>query len=109
MKKVLLKTFAVAGCLSLLASVPAFAGWEKTDDGLWHYSDNGSYMTNAWKLDGGSWFYLNENGTLALSQFVSGEDGRKSVDQYWRNILLCWQWRSNFKEYYNARWLLCRF
>ena len=51
MKKVLLKTFAVAGCLSLLASVPAFAGWEKTDDGLWHYSDNGSYMTNAWKLD----------------------------------------------------------
>ena len=94
MKKVLLKTFAVAGCLSLLASVPAFAGWEKTDDGLWHYSDNGSYMTNAWKLDGGSWFYLNENGTLALSQFVSGDDGSlyyvnadgQMVENQWINI-----------------------
>lgn len=94
MKKVLLKTFAVAGCLSLLASVPAFAGWEKTDDGLWHYSNNGSYIKNAWKLDGGSWFYLNENGTLALSQFVSGDDGSlyyvnadgQMVENQWINI-----------------------
>lgn len=94
MKKVLLKTFAVAGCLSLLASVPAFAGWEKTDDGLWHYSNNGSYVTNMWKLDGGSWFYLNENGTLALSQFVSGDDGSlyyvnadgQMVENQWINI-----------------------
>lgn len=94
MKKVLLKTFAVAGCLSLLASVPAFAGWEKTDDGLWHYSNNGSYVTKAWKLDGGRWFYLNENGTLALSQFVSGDDGSlyyvdsdgQMVENGWINV-----------------------
>ena len=77
-----------------MASVPAFAGWEKTDDGLWHYSNNGSYVTNMWKLDGGRWFYLNENGTLALSQFVSGDDGSlyyvdsdgQMVENGWINV-----------------------
>ena len=65
MKKVLLKTFAVAGCLSLLASVPAFAGWEKTDDGsLYYVNADGQMVENQWINIGGTYYYAGNGGAI---------------------------------------------
>lgn len=49
-------------------SIPAFAGtWEKLAHAdQWRYQkDNGSYATNEWLYENGSWYYLGNYGTMA--------------------------------------------
>ena len=42
----------------------SFAGWEKDEDGIWHYYDSDDEMvTDEWRKDGSKWFYLDEDGT----------------------------------------------
>mgnify|MGYP000814723858 FL=1 len=67
----------------------SFAGWEKDEDGIWHYYDSDDQMVEGeWRKDGSKWFYLDEDGNMATDTWVDddyyvGEDGAM-VKNDWR-------------------------
>ena len=78
----LVAVLSAAALLALGASMTSFAaGWEKDEEGIWHYYDSSDEMvTDEWKKDGGKWFYLNEDGDMLTDAWVDddhyvGEDG----------------------------------
>lgn len=57
--------FTLAATLTLLSSVPAFAGqWQKDNVGWWYLEDNNTYPVNGWKTINGAMYYFNSNGYL---------------------------------------------
>ncbi|MBS6519068.1 MAG: hypothetical protein KH353_12995, partial [Clostridium sp.] len=75
--------------LAVGASMTSFAGWEKDEDGIWHYYDSDDEMVEGeWRKDGSKWFYLDEDGNMATDTWVDdeyyvGEDGAM-VKNDWR-------------------------
>ncbi len=71
------KLVAVLSATALLAvgaSMTSFAGWEKDEDGIWHYYDSDDEMvTDEWRKDGSKWFYLDEDGNMATDAWVDDE------------------------------------
>lgn len=65
-----------AAIMTMVSVVPTLAaGWE-TENGQWIYRDrNGNKVTDTWKKNdsGTAWFYLKDDGYMAVSQLV--EDG----------------------------------
>ena len=85
----LVAVLSAAALLALGASMTSFAaGWEKDEDGTWHYYDSDDELvTDEWKKDGGKWFYLDEDGDMLTNGWVDddyyvGEDGAMLVNQW---------------------------
>ena len=85
----LVAVLSAAALLAVGASMTSFAGWEKDEDGIWHYYDSDDQMVEGeWRKDGSKWFYLDEDGNMATDTWVDddyyvGEDGAM-VKNDWR-------------------------
>ena len=85
----LVAVLSAAALLAVGASMTSFAGWEKDEDGIWHYYDSDDEMVEGeWRKDGSKWFYLDEDGNMATDTWVDdeyyvGEDGAM-VKNDWR-------------------------
>ncbi len=68
----LVALLSAAALLSLGASMTSLAaGWEKDDDGTWHYYDkDDDLVTSEWRKDGSSWFYLDDDGNMLTMSWV---------------------------------------
>ena len=70
----LVAVLSAAALLAVGASMTSFAGWEKDEDGIWHYYDSDDEMvTDEWRKDGSKWFYLDEDGNMATDTWVDDE------------------------------------
>lgn len=84
-----------AAALTLGSSMMAFAatGWVQEDDS-WHFYDrNGDQVTSSWKKSGNDWFWLDDDGEMAVSQLVEDDDnyyyvneGGAMVRNQWRQL-----------------------
>ena len=85
----LVAVLSAAALLAVGASMTSFAGWEKDEDGIWHYYDSDDQMVEGeWRKDGSKWFYLDEDGNMATDTWVDddyyvGADGAM-VKNDWR-------------------------
>ena len=85
----LVAVLSAAALLALGASMTSFAaGWEKDEDGIWHYYDSDDELvTDEWKKDGGKWFYLDDEGDMLMDSWVDddyyvGSDGAMLVNEW---------------------------
>ena len=70
----LVAVLSAAALLAVGASMTSFAGWEKDEDGIWHYYDSDDEMVeDEWRKDGSKWFYLDEDGNMATDTWVDDE------------------------------------
>ena len=70
----LVAVLSAAALLAVGASMTSFAGWEKDEDGIWHYYDSDDQMVEGeWRKDGSKWFYLDEDGNMATDTWVDDE------------------------------------
>ena len=88
-KKKMAVAISAAALLTMGASMTAFAaGWEKDDEGIWHYYDSdGEMVTDEWAKDGSSWYYLDEDGNMLTDSWVDddyyvGSDGAMLVNAW---------------------------
>ncbi|MCC8059595.1 MAG: cell wall-binding protein [Clostridiales bacterium] len=90
------KRLAVPFAAALLAmgaatSAQAATGWVETD-GTWYYYDrDGNPVTNEWKKSGDSYFWLDDDGQLAVSQLIEDDDEYYYVDE--NGFRVSNQWR----------------
>ena len=86
---------AAAAMMTMFCAVPALAasGWQK-ENGSWIYLDrHGNRVTDTWKKNdaGDRWFYLEEDGNMAVSKIIEqgddyyyvNEDGARVTNE-WR-------------------------
>ena len=79
---------AAAAVLAMGATAVSFAdGWVKDDAGVWHYEEDGDYVTDEWRKDGGKYFYLDEDGDMLTNGWVDdeyyvGADGAMLVNSW---------------------------
>ena len=84
----LVAVLSAAALLAVGASMTSFAGWEKDEDGIWHYYDSDDEMvTDEWKKDGGKWFHLDEDGEMETDTWVDddyyvAEDGHMLTNEW---------------------------
>lgn len=90
------KFFAVmsaAACMSMMPAMPgafhALAssyGWTQEGDMLVYYDNDGYLLMDSWKKNGDDWYYLDENGQIAVNMKIDdyyvGADG-KMVKSAW--------------------------
>ena len=70
----LVAVLSAAALLAVGASMTSFAGWEKDEDGIWHYYDSDDEMVeDEWRKDGSEWFYLDEDGNMLTDSWVDDE------------------------------------
>lgn len=87
--KLISSTLVIASVLAL-NTVSASAEWKDDSTGRWYsegdswvvgwrhidadtyYFDKDGYMKKGWIQDGGNWYYLNDNGTMAKDKYVNG-------------------------------------
>ncbi len=94
MKKPIILTAVLSTAALMTAMVPAFSfqsmaqttGWVQEQDNWKFYDSDGYQLTDTWKKQDGSWFYLNEDGNLAFNQQIDeyyvGSDGRRVMNQW---------------------------
>ena len=85
----LVAVLSAAALLAMGASMTSFAaGWERDDDGTWHYYDSEDEMVyDEWAKDGSNWYYLDEDGNMLIDSWVDdeyyvGEDGAMLVNEW---------------------------
>ena len=84
----LVAVLSAAALLAVGASMTSFAGWEKDEDGIWHYYDSDDEMVeDEWRKDGSKWFYLDEDGNMLTDSWVDdeyyvGSDGAMLKNQW---------------------------
>ena len=65
-------------------------GWVEEAAGEWKYYDSEGYMlTDSWKKQGNDWYYLNEEGNVAVSQQIDEyyvDETGKRVSNTWLSI-----------------------
>ena len=70
----LVAVLSAAALLAVGASMTSFAGWEKDEDGIWHYYDSDDEMVeDEWRKDGSKWFYLDEDGNMLTDAWVDDD------------------------------------
>ena len=71
----LVAVLSAAALLAMGASMTSFAaGWERDDDGTWHYYDSEDEMVyDEWAKDGSNWYYLDEDGNMLIDSWVDDE------------------------------------
>ena len=62
----------------MLTSYAANTGWTEENGITVFYDEDGDLVTDSWKKEGDSWFYLNEDGHISFNQKIDeyyvGED-----------------------------------
>lgn len=86
---------AAAAVMAMVSAAPAFAasGWVM-EDGQWTWQDkNGNRVTDTWKKNakGDNWFYLKDDGYMAVSQLVEQDDDTFYVNEDGARV--CNEWR----------------
>lgn len=69
-----------AGIMIAGMSFTAYAGqWESDSTGYWYREDDGSYLSDVWKMIGGKWYHFNEQGYMEsdtwIGDYYVGTDG----------------------------------
>lgn len=94
MKKTIKLTAVLSTAALMTAIAPAYSfpslaqttGWVQEQDNWKFYDSDGYQLTDTWKKQDGSWFYLNEDGNLAFNQQIDeyyvGSDGKRVMDQW---------------------------
>jgi glucan-binding YG repeat protein len=84
---------SAAALLAMGASMTSFAaGWEKDDEGIWHYYDaDGEMVTDDWAKDGANFYYLDEDGNMLTDAWVDddyyvGSDGAMLKNQWVKTL-----------------------
>lgn len=58
--------------ITLVNSIPVYAGqWKQTDYG-WRYEENDVALSNGWFVINGNWYYFDEFGRMASDEMVDG-------------------------------------
>lgn len=90
----ILAVMSAAAFMTLFSSVTgqtgtvyaAQCGWTEEDGSMVYYDEDGDLLTDSWRKEGNDWYYLNENGHVAMNQkvdeFYVGADG-KMVKNTW--------------------------
>ena len=68
----LVAVLSAAALLAIGASMTSFAatGWAE-EDGTWvYYNRDGERVTDEWKKSGSNWFYLDEDGYMAVNVLI---------------------------------------
>ncbi len=78
------------GILNTASTVYAKAtGWVE-ENGTWKFYEEGDYYaTDSWKKYGEDWYYLNEDGEIAVGQKVDEyyvDESGKRVSNYWVSV-----------------------
>lgn len=86
---------AAAATMTILSVIPAFAagGWSQ-ENGQWIYLDrNGNRVTETWKKNaaGDHWYYLKDDGYMAVSQRIEDDENDYYVDE--TGAMVKNQWR----------------
>lgn len=86
---------AAAATMTFLSVIPVFAagGWAM-DNGQWIYLDrNGNRVTETWKKNaaGDHWYYLKEDGYMAVSQLIEDDEDYYYVNE--AGAMVKNQWR----------------
>lgn len=71
---------SVSVLLALGGAVTAYgaSGWQETENGQWRwYDSSGNFVRETWKSQGDKYYYLDENGVMAVNRFVIDDDGDK--------------------------------
>ncbi len=76
-----------AGIMIAGMSFTAYAGqWESDSTGYWYREDDGSYLSDVWKMIDGKWYHFNESGYMETDAWIGdyyvGADGA-----LWTNTL----------------------
>ena len=94
-QKKLTAVLSVSALFTLSAAATSFAatrGWVE-DNGVWQYLDSdGDPVTEEWKKSGNQYFWLDENGEMAIDVLVEDDDDKYYVDGNGARVLN--QWRS---------------
>ncbi|WP_194611428.1 N-acetylmuramoyl-L-alanine amidase family protein [Clostridium vitabionis] len=84
---------SAAALLAMGASMTSFAaGWEKDDEGIWHYYDaDGDMVTSDWAKDGSNFYYLDDDGNMLTDAWVDddyyvGSDGAMLKNQWVKTL-----------------------
>ncbi len=64
-------------------------GWKYVNDN-WVYYENGTKLTNCWKLDSNGWCYLSDDGTMATNEWVLDSVGWCYVGSDGYCVTDCW-------------------
>lgn len=71
------------GPVSVLA---ASSGWTEENGTFRYYDSDGYYVTDAWKKRDGDWYYLNDEGQIAVNEMIEeyyvDETGKKVTNQW---------------------------
>ena len=73
----LVAVLSTAALLAIGASMTSFAatGWVE-EDGTWvYYNRDEERATEEWKKSGDNWFWLDDNGEMAVDQLIEDDDG----------------------------------
>lgn len=55
----------IAGTISLMFTMAAFAGeWKRDNIGWWYQQDTGTYLSSGWSQIDGVWYYFDSNGYM---------------------------------------------
>ena len=74
MKK--LKVLLVAGGISIISCMTAFAGeWKQDNAGWWYQNDDGSYPVEQWSVIDGDYYYFGDNGYMKTG-WLATDDGK---------------------------------
>ncbi len=107
------KVLAVLSATALMAMVsPLFGtgyantayaqektGWVEESAGDWKYYDSDGYMlTDSWKKHGDDWYYLNEEGSVAISEKVD----EYYVDETGKRVSNTWLSEDNEEDWSNG-------
>lgn len=69
-KKSLALTAAALAALAM--ALPVSAGWERSENGSWSYTENGTAVQSGWKKIGGYWYCFDENGVMRTGWYTDG-------------------------------------
>lgn len=68
-------TLSMVSAISVSSVFPALADWKQNTTGWWYEEENGSYVTNNWRLINEKWYYFGIDGYLFTDRITP--DGYK--------------------------------
>ncbi len=84
----------VAAMMSMgmaMMSWAASGGWVE-EDGIWRYrGPDGSYVSECWKKSGNSWFWLDEDGEMAVDSLIADDDDYYYVNDAGAMLTNAWK------------------
>ncbi|WP_252243857.1 MULTISPECIES: choline-binding protein [unclassified Clostridium] len=87
-----------------ISPIEANAEWKKNSIGWW-YTEGNSYLTG-WQLIDGSWYYLNNDGSMVTNGLIDGfnlgNDGKMISPSYYNTMMKLAE-EESLKDYYSQK------